>query len=225
MDDNAQFALKLKEDLVNRFCQFNDKTHFKIITDNFSHVSLNKHYDIAFLDVDLKNYNGILVAKDLKQKRLCKIIIFVSSHANLVYDSLVVQPYFFLRKNDYNKDLEILFSLIEDLFHEKNLMILKYQRLKQTIEIDNIIYVEILNRCLTVHTVNGVFEDQRTLRVFLDEVDQSKFVQIHKSYVINMDYLLQCSSNEVRLIGNVILNIGRVFKRDFVKKYKAYIIK
>lgn len=225
LDDNVEFAYKIKNDLQGRFSTLCDKSYFDIFTDNFSHIPLRTKYDMAFLDIDLKEENGINLAKEIKQRGICKIIIFISSHAHLVYDSLTAQPYFFLRKSEYKNDLDVLFDLLGDSFEDHLFITLKYQGTKQVILVNDIIYVETVNHVLIFHTLNGEYQDNRLLKQFLNEVSQFNFVQIHKSFAINLDYLLNYTSTDVILAGRVNLSIGRTYKTDFIMKYQEYLIR
>lgn len=62
IEDNKEFAYKLKNDLYIHFTALCDRTYFDVLTDNFSRITLNKKYDIIFLDIVLQHENGILIA-------------------------------------------------------------------------------------------------------------------------------------------------------------------
>ena len=225
LDDDISFAKEIHNDLSNHFSGLTDKTEFTVVTNGFSSFQLSEKYDICFLDIDLKDYNGIDIAKHIKQAGLCTVIIFISAHQHLVHDSLIVHPYFFIRKNFYDKDLNILFELIDDLFVNKKLITLNWKKTKTVVSLDNIIYLEASNHVTLIHTINGDFYDTRSLKDFLNDLNYSYFSQIHKAFAINMEYLLSYSSNSILLVGNIDLTIGRAYKTEFNKQYQEYLIK
>lgn len=224
LDDNKEFANMLKHDLSNYLSGICDKSNFDVIIENFSCISFNKKYDIAFFDIDLFTVNGIELAKELKQKGLCNTIVFVSSYSHLVYDSLTAHPFFFMRKSQYKSDVKILFELLGDSFKQHIFITLKSQGRKNVIDLQDILYLESVEHILMVYTINGVFEDNRKLKVFLSEYKHENFVQIHKSCVINLNYLLNYSTNEVELAGNIHLVIGRTFKNSFLEQYQRFLV-
>lgn len=225
LDDNEAFADRIRDDLYYHFSGLWDRTYFDRYTKDFSQLTFHQKYDMAFFDIDLCDEDGIRLAKELKQLGLCKKIIFVTAHAHLVYDSLAVRPYFFIRKNEYQNDLKILFSLLDDEFKEKTLLTLKYHGSKQVIQLEDIVYLETMDHVLDIHTLTGAYKDYRLLKDFLMDVPDSNFVQIHKSYAINLDYLLSYNSTEVNLAGNVTITIGRFYKKQFIQKYQEYLLK
>ena len=66
--------------------------------------------DLLLLDIDMPEMNGMEIAKcltDLLQKPL---LVFVTSHDELVYDSLLYHPFGFIRKAYLEQELEKILS-------------------------------------------------------------------------------------------------------------------
>lgn len=82
------------------------------ITDDFE-SAVYKNGDIFFLDIDLKGYNGIRIAEKIREYNYNAIIIFVSAMNDMVFDSLIVQPFHFVRKNNFDNDMNVAFDLIK----------------------------------------------------------------------------------------------------------------
>ena len=72
-------------------------------------IELEK-YDICFLDIDLKNEDGITLAKKLKTYNSQLIIIFISQREDLVFQTFSVQPFQFIRKKHYQEDIKEVFN-------------------------------------------------------------------------------------------------------------------
>lgn len=223
LDDDITFSKQLQSDLFEYFSDINSRTEYTIVNNNFQHFELNYKINIAFIDIDLVDYNGIELAKKIRNSGLCDMLIFVTSHPHLIYDSLVVRPFFFIRKSEYKTDLEVFFDLIKDMFLERKLYTLKWQKNKTIININDIIYIESINHMLIIHTIYGKYNDSRLLKTMLAELNSVNFSQIHKSYVINFKYLINYNTTEVFLIGNICLQIGRTFKQHFVERYEKYL--
>ena len=223
VEDDVSFAEKLHHDLFNYLCVLVDRTTYDFVTSNFGNLP-NKRYDICFLDIDLAGYNGIELAKQIKRQGMCNIIVFVTAHQNLVYNSLSVQPYFFIRKNEYQEDINILFELLNESFSSKTLFMIKSKGSKSVIKIEDIVYIETIDHAVIVHTLDGNYNDSRPLKELLQTIAYSKLVQIHKSFAINLSFLMCYSSTEVTLIGEVNLPIGRFYKNDFIESYQKYLV-
>ena len=223
VEDNEKFAKKLYHDLFIHLSGLADNNTFDIITDDFSNLP-NKRYDICFLDIDLAGDNGIELAKEIKHKGMSNIIVFVTAHHNLVYNSLSAQPYYFIRKKTYEEDIQILFGLLKESFSKKTLIALKSRGNKSVIQLEDIIYIEAIDHAIIIHTTGGQYNDSRPLKEFLQVASFHNLVQIHKSFAINLKFLMSYSSNSVTLIGNFVVNIGRSYKNDFIERYQKYLV-
>lgn len=59
-----------------------------------------------------------------------------------------------------------------------------------------------------------------SLKDWLTKLDNN-FCQVHKSYIINMDYLSKMSSSKIHLTGNHLIPIGRAYKKNFMDRYQV----
>lgn len=55
-------------------------------------------FDFVFLDIDMPNINGFEIAERINKDN-SSLIVFVTSHDELVYSSFRFQPFRFIRKN------------------------------------------------------------------------------------------------------------------------------
>ena len=70
-----------------------------------------------------------------------------------------------------------------------------------------------------------VVNDSSSLTAFILKLASINFVQIHKSYIVNLDYLKGINKNEVLLFNNSRLPIGRKYRDLFYERYQEYLIK
>ena len=68
-------------------------------------------------------------------------------------------------------------------YHYKNKQMSFELRLAQ------IMYVESMNHKLIIHHDNGDFIERKNLSSFIKEIDSNNFIQIHKSFVINKNFI------------------------------------
>lgn len=92
-DDNAAFAAQLQNDISEYF--HNPHMNINMVTDHFDQIEGT--YDVIFMDIELNDKNGIEIAKYHKNKHNC-LVIFTSSHENLVFNTFQVEPFQFIRK-------------------------------------------------------------------------------------------------------------------------------
>ena len=100
-DNDNNICCVISEILQNFF----DRQSVKVsISRHLNGITLlNEHcrqkYDIMFLDIDMPEMSGFEIASELRKEKSNCLIIFITSHSELVYDSLDFQPFNFIRKN------------------------------------------------------------------------------------------------------------------------------
>lgn len=223
IDDDKNFCIDMKNKLSHFLDSYVDNAYFQIYSENITDIQFKDIYDLAFIDINLPDIDGIELAKKLKIKNICSCIVFITSHSHLVFDSLMVHPFFFIRKEFFEKDFSVFLNLLPDTFESHHFIMLRWKEQKRIIHSEKIIYIESYGRDLIIHTVDGDFHDSRLLGEILIELPESSFIRIHRSYIINYNYIKNFSKNDIQLMNNDLLCIGRKYKSNFEKGYMKYI--
>jgi two-component system, LytTR family, response regulator LytT len=88
------------------------------------------------------------------------------------------------------------------------------------IQYENIIYIESLADYVKVHTEKKEDINSKEKISVLENLLPVKFLRIHRSFIVNTDKISRFNYNEVE-IGDVVLNIGRSYKKDILPKLKS----
>lgn len=224
IDDDELFSNQLKHNLLSHFDSIDETLKVDIFSNHFSQINLSEYYHLAFVDIELIEMNGIDLARQITLTSPQTLIIFVSAHSQLIYESRIVRPFFFIRKNDFYEDISIFYDLVDDMFTKKSFINLSYKAQKSTISTNDIIYIESFNHMLKIVCKDHVYYDNRTLQNMISCLSTKDFIQIHRSYVINLNYLLSYLQSEVILTHNIHLSIGRSYKKKFKKVYQEFLI-
>lgn len=233
IDDDIVFSKKFKKDIYDFLVKYNDQVNIDIINFHFTDLSIYKKYDIIFIDIELPNINGILLSKTLKKQNPTSIFVFVSAKNNLIHSSLTVQPFFFIRKNNYSQDLSLFFQLFQEAISENTMIQLSYKTTKVTIPIQNIIYIEATQHILNIYTQDNVYKDNRSLKTIINDIPSHYFIQIHRSFIINCKYIHSFSRGTVNLFKAyhdnmntqyTTLSISRSYQKCFEEKYQEFLL-
>ncbi len=109
-----------------------------------------------------------------------------------------------------------------NLQEESKNIILKYNRKYVQIPVDSILYLEVLNHDLTVHTRAKDYTVRMTFSQILGELPPSRFVRCHKSYAVNLARISHFSRTEgVTLDCRVTLPLGRKYFDEFRSRFIA----
>lgn len=102
---------------------------------------------------------------------------------------------------------------------EKPFLELTSNRKLVRIPYENIIYIESLADYVKVHS-NHLQEISSKEKIsVLEEKLPESFIRIHRSFIINRQNITRFNNNEVEL-GEVVLNIGRIYKKQVQIKLK-----
>lgn len=226
VDDDKNMIKEIKKDLFIYFSECNNKVDFYTYSSNFLSINLDIEYDFIFIDIELLSENGIDIVRNIKYSQPKVRVIFMSGYLNLIHDSLLVQPFYFIRKTNYKEDLNKFFMILNQLEKVNEIICLNYKNEKTKVNINEIYYISSSGHELTVVTKNGKYSDNRKLKDFLNIVhSHDVFVKIHKSFIINLEYLLSYKKNTVTLIDKTEINIGRIYKEEFEKRFKEFLLR
>ena len=102
---------------------------------------------------------------------------------------------------------------------EKPFLELTSNRKLVQIPYENIIYIESLADYIKVHSNNLEEISCKEKISALENKLPDSFIRIHRSFIINREKVTRFNNNEIE-IGEVILNIGRSFKKQALAKLK-----
>lgn len=191
---------------------------------DFLNANKTEPYDVVFLDIDMPEINGFEVAEKISEKAL---IIFVTTHDELVYSSLKFQPFRFIRKTHLNNELsETLTSVIERISKRNAERKIEFQTKDGKIYLfaDEIEYIEVYGHWLRVVVTNGEpIECYGSLSDIEKRLRSIGFVRTYKSYLVNFKYVYSLEKTKVVMDNKTEIPLSR-YKSDGVKeKFKNYL--
>lgn len=207
--------------IIDSYTCFIEKINFDIISHHFSNINYTKRYDFIFLDIKLDYlHNGIEITSQFRRKNMSSHIIFVSSYIEYIHDTLFLNPYYFIRKKEYKKDLKTFMNMLERKNYLNQGITLKYKNEKKRIHINYIIFIEAQGHQIKIVTNKKTYYDNRSMKDILNLIDDDRFIQIHKGYIINIEAVHYYTSKSILLKNGRELNIGRKYKDSFFFKIK-----
>ena len=233
-DDNIAILDKLHNIVKEEFLNYTDDFEIRTITSGV--VLLNEHihapFDVIFLDIDMPKLTGFDVAKKLRDAFSSSFIIFVTSHSELVYESMDFQPFHFIRKNCPIPMKEGISKTIKKLMRhmKQNEKIILEDDVsgRCAVYIREIVYIESDKHYLFYHILNKELsiKIRGTIRECEEKYVPYDFVKIHKRYLINLRFLsdFDNSNNEVTLGAvKTRLPMSKNFKKEVDEKYTLFL--
>jgi len=177
--------------------------------------------DILFLDVQLPELNGISYLKTITNPPKVIVTTAYSNYAIEAFEEAVVD--YLLKPFSFERFFKAVNRVRNNVIQQKNEidknLFLYSDRTLYNIHIDDILFLKAEIDYVKVVTAEKGILILDSLRNWNEKLQKFKFIQIHRSYVININKITKIQGNQV-FIGNVIIPIGKSYKELFIKKIK-----
>lgn len=182
--------------------------------------------DILLLDIDIPELNGLEIAAKLGALPEKPLLVFVTSHDELVYDSLQFHPFGFVRKGYLENELpKILADCLQEINCREKHFCFHANNSEIKLLIDDILYFEAEGNYLKLFAKSGEYRFRETITAVENALCDSGFVRVHKGFLLNQAAVKILSSDKAELIDGTLLPIGRSYGENAKKRLMRYMLK
>lgn len=202
--------------------------------DVLEYLGKDKEISIYILETiySLSKYDGIELAKAVREKDRDSYIVFCTASAEYIYKVMtgLIKPSGYLIKHGNAVNVEELNNVLGDIYRDYLNFFAKDEAVLNInigteiyrINYNQIMYLESFQKKIYVHTDNqriGYYDSLSSLEEKLGD----NFIRCHKSYIINTDKVLRISfSNmKIELSNGDEIDISRTFKNILKDKLKS----
>lgn len=179
-------------------------------------------YDMFLLDIQLYDYSGFELAKELRSIDKYKLtpIVFITAVPTkelLAFKEIhcydyIIKPF---KKEEVIKIVSTLIKYGINQENKKEYISFNKKDYIHRVKLDEIIYLEYVRRKIKVVTSRDeILVPNTPLYVILDELSD-EFIRCHKGYIVNINYIKKVnkSENHIELDGvDIFIPIGRTYK-------------
>lgn len=179
----------------------------------------NQNVDLIFLDINLPDISGLHFLRTLNN---APAIIMTTAYPNYAaesfeYDAIIdylVKPFSLERflkaiQKTKNQQQKIVEKPSED--STPNTIFLNVDKTFYKVELDDIYYIESDRNYITLVTKQHKLSYIAALKSWKEQLPEMQFLQVHKSYIINCNYVDKIAGNEI-YVHDKRIPIGRTFK-------------
>ncbi len=218
---------KMREQVRMCINAFDAKYEVTEFEDGGGLLRSKEKFDLVFLDIEMPNLDGMSAAKRLREQKNDVLIVFLTSHEELVFDAFEVKAFRFLKKPVACKEVhDVLRALEKEISHTEKIMITQKGKVWE-IPLKNVLYLEAYGDGTYVYDTEGnVYETSEQLKVWESKLQNKYFYRIHKSFFIALEHV-RGVENDIVLLGESRepLKIARRNVGEFKKVYWDYIDK
>jgi DNA-binding LytR/AlgR family response regulator len=167
--------------------------------------------------------SGMEVAAALTREKVSTLIVFVTAHDELVYDSFKYHPFAFVRKKFLEEELKTVLSDCEKQLESRNKNFVFQNASKLvTLSQSDILYFEGQANYLAIHTTSDEYKMRSTMAGVEKELKDSDFLRIHKGFLVNLEHIRVLKTEELELDNGTVLPIGKSYSEAAKKSILKY---
>jgi DNA-binding LytR/AlgR family response regulator len=181
---------------------------------------------LLILDVLMPGLNGIELATELRERLDDCKIIFLTGSPRFALDSYKVNAFYYLLKPFSTSELNTLIEkanneIVED---NSNCLLLKEKGLLTKVKISDIKYIESNNHTIHFHLKNSRnISCSSPMNAYKDVLlSHEGFIKCHKSFLVNLHYVVSLSKSDFILEGDIHIPIGRNSLQSAKHSYLTY---
>lgn len=201
-------------------------TMFHSAFDLLAKIENGIRFDVIFLDVLMPGQNGIDSAKEIRNYDSNVKIVFLTSSAEYAVQSYTVGAYFYQLKPICKESFFALMdSAISACKKEKNdSLILRCKDGITRVTLQHLEYCEVIHHTLFIHLADGkVLESIGSLDELCKKLESyGAFLRIHRSYLVNMDYVQSLSYHSITMACLEEISLPRGKYKKIKEAYLEY---
>ena len=169
------------------------------------------NFDIAVLDIFLsKEMTGIDVAKELNEQKKAFIFLTANQDAHTIKEAARQNPDGYITKPfkqaDISATLEIIAHRLPELITIRGTHKLEY------LNPGDILFIKSDGVYIEIYTVDTMIVQRKLLKEIVAELPDS-FQRVHRSFLVNPDYIDQQTATHIMLRGHEI-PVSRGYKKE-----------
>ena len=180
----------------------------------------DKSFDILLLDIQMKQMDGVELAKELRADGAQMQIVFITGFPDFIAEGYDVSALHYLMKPVSKEKLtEVLDKAVQLLGAKKTSLLLKIESGQTRVFCDDITYVEAFAHNVVVYTTSEIIEVKESISA-LETALAEDFCRVHRSYIVGLRHIRQISKTVVYLDDGAEVPLSR---RRYDTLNKAFI--
>lgn len=209
---------------VKKIVSFIDKIDYLVLSKTFDNAIEAISYlktntvDLIFLDIQMEELTGIQFLETIKQRPRVIITTAYDKYALKGYEldvcDYLLKPFTFER---FVKAVEKVYT--ENLKNEvpNDSIFIKTEYRLEKIKLSEILYIEGMSEYLRVVTSDKKIMTKQNFKYFEDILSNSRFIRVHKSYMIAIDKIKSIERHRIK-IDDTLIPISESYRDSFYAK-------
>jgi len=175
------------------------------------------NYDALFLDIKMKPYDGITIAKTIRKNNKHTPIVFTTSFVEYAYTSYKVNAFNYLLKPlNYTDIVDTLNNILSIYYCTEDYITVKNYDCIRKLYINDIYYIEIEGHNVRIHMIDKAIISHKKIKYYENLLEKHFFVRCHESYLVNTKYVVNVTGNALCMLNKATIPISKSRKKQFM---------
>lgn len=180
--------------------------------------------DVLLLDIDMPKISGMEVAQRLAELPKKPLLVFVTGHDELVYESFRYHPFGFVRKQFIAEELgKVLEDCQKELLQERKHFNFRMTGKEVCLAMSEIMFFESEGNYLKVHTEKEEYRFRSTIGAVEASLTEEGFLRIHKGFLVNQRAIRLFGTEAVELIDGSKISVGKTYAESAKQQFMRYL--
>ncbi|MBR2877191.1 MAG: response regulator transcription factor [Clostridia bacterium] len=181
-------------------------------------------FDIAILDVEMDDVNGLKLGEFLRKSNPHIILIYLTAHKKYLDDALNLNAVrFFEKPIEPYRFYKGLNDAIERIDNSVVKFALKDKGFTDVVNSKDIIFVEIEHRHSKVVTINKIYHSSEHISFWREKLQSSAFAVPHRSYIVNMNYISTYQRARIWLNNSNEIPVAKSQQASFYQRFCRFL--
>ena len=224
-DDDRIITEKVQQLLTIVQEQYSFELDIKTYNDGRLAMESKEIYDIAIVDIEMPDVDGLALSENLKKRNSDAIVLILTSFSDYLDSAMRIQVFRYLSKPiDQERFTKNFMEAIDYYKQISKQIVVESGNEVLTIKTKDILYIENLKHGSVIATKYGDYKTNIKPQEWYEVINQPNcFTFSHKSFLVNLQNVINFDKNTVHFQGlNNTVRIACISQRKYYEFKKAF---
>lgn len=223
-DDEERYILPLQEYLKDYMVERDIPCDITTATQSQNIFKSRDVFDIAFLDIQIAEIDGLSLARELRRRNGKTALFFITNYEGYQDSAMDLHALRYFTKpfdpdrlcSGLDRAMEYINGAYVDIF-------LYSKGVQQRVLVDDILFLTLENRKIVIQTTKNRFLVTGKLEEWADRFPHFFFRQVHKSFLVNLHYVDVYAYSELIMSDGTRIPVAPKKQSEFRRIWFEYL--
>jgi len=183
-------------------------------------IKENIIFDLYLLDIEMPDYNGIELSKEIRKKSVIPVIIFITSHLHYSIDAFELNIFRYIPKSELDQRLN---SALDEAIKQISLWNDDYYIILNNCRCEKILFRDIVylyregKNTIFTCVDNQSRKERKSLKNVYKDFNKQSFVFVERGYIVNIAHIMKIKNDFLYLRNGEQLHVTKAHIMELKK--------